>query len=192
MNFSISGLHIMAGSSRIIVATLLPLLVHFTTCSDHTTHYVKPNANTPCPADPCVYTRKCILNVAENSSDNFTGKDSGGYNSFTLVFMDNSALIHGGAVYTKNSILSYEGRNTFSGNSTQYYGGGIYSENSTLKFSGDTSFCSNSGLVQGGGIYGLAASIYFRGNNSFTANSAARGGGEYLDSNNAAVYGGAV
>ena len=36
------------------MATLLPLLVHFTTCSDHTTHYVKPTANTPCPADPCL------------------------------------------------------------------------------------------------------------------------------------------
>ena len=154
-----------------------------------------------------LYTRKCILNIAENSSDNTTGKDSGGYNSLTLVFMDNSALIHGGAVYTKDSILSFEGHNTFSDNSALYYGGGTYSENSTLKFSGNTSFCSNSGQVQGGGIYGLGASIYFSGNNSFTANTAARGGGEYLvdsfnflshntvvtmDSNNATEYGGAV
>jgi len=38
----------------VITAKLLPLLVHFTTCSDHTTHYVKPTANTPCPADPCL------------------------------------------------------------------------------------------------------------------------------------------
>ena len=121
--------------------------------------------------------------------------------------MDNSALIHGGAVYTKDSILSFEGHNTFSGNSAQYYGGGIYSENSTLKFSGNTNFSSNSGELQGGGIYGLAASIYFSGNSSFTANTAARGGGEYLvdsfnflsrytvvtmDSNNATEYGGAV
>ena len=44
----------MAGSPRIVMATLLPLLVHFTTCSDHTTHYVKPTANTPCPANPCL------------------------------------------------------------------------------------------------------------------------------------------
>ena len=154
-----------------------------------------------------IYTRKCILDISKNSRDNTTGKDSGGYNSFTLVFMDNSALIHGGAVYTKDSILSFEGHNTFSGNSAQYYGGGIYSENSTLKFSGNTSFRSNSGELKGGGIYGLGASIYFRGNNRFTANTAARGGGEYLvdsfnflshntvvtmDSNNATEYGGAV
>ena len=135
-------------------------------------------------------------------------KDSGGYNFFTSVFLDNSALIHGGAVYTKDSILSFEGRNTFSGNSALYYGGGIYSENNTLKFSGNTSFSSNSAQVQGGGIYGLGASIYFSGNNCFTANTAARGGGEYLvnsftflfhtdtvvtmDSNNATEYGGAV
>ena len=156
-----------------------------------------------------IYTRKCILNVAENSRDNFNimGKDSGGYNSFTLVFMNNSALIHGGALYTKDSIFSFEGCNTFSGNSAQYYGGGICSENSTLKFSGSTSFSSNSGKLQGGGIYGLAASIYFNGNSNFTGNTAARGGGEYLvdsfnflshntvitmDGNNATEYGGAV
>ena len=47
-------LHSMAGSPRIVMATLLPLLVHFTTCSDHTTHYVIPTANTPCPADRCL------------------------------------------------------------------------------------------------------------------------------------------
>ena len=154
-----------------------------------------------------IYTRKCILDVTEKRTGNITGKDSGGYNSLTLVFMDNSALIHGGAVYTKDSILSFEGCNIFSGNSAQYYGGGIYSESSTLKFSGNTSFDSNSGQVQGGGIYGLAASIYFSGNNSFTGNTAARGGGEYLvdsfdflshntvitmHSNNATEYGGAV
>ena len=152
-----------------------------------------------------IYTRKCILDIAENSRDNIMGKDSGGYNS--IVFMDNSALIHGGAVYTKDSILSVEGLNTFSGNSAQNYGGGIYSEKNTLKFSGNTRFRSNSGLLKGGGIYGLATSMYFSGNNSFRANTAARGGGEYLvdsfnflshntvvtmDSNNATEYGGAV
>ena len=154
-----------------------------------------------------IYTRKCILDITESSRDNTTGKDSVGYNFFTLDFMDNSALIHGGAVYAKDSILSFEGCNTFSGNSAQHYGGGIYSENSTLKFSRNTSFSSNSGQLQGGGIYGLAASIYFRGNNSFTGNTAARGGGQYLvdsfnflshntvvtmDGNNATEYGGAV
>ena len=154
-----------------------------------------------------IYTRKCILDFAENCRGNFTGKDSGGYNSFTLVFMDNFALIHGGALYTKDSIFSFEGHNTFSGNSAEYYGGGIYSENSTLKFSGNTNFRSNSGELKGGGIYGLGASIYFSGNSSFTGNTAARGGGEYLvdsfnflshntvvtmDGNNATEYGGAV
>ena len=78
-----------------------------------------------------IYTIKCILDI---SRCKITGKDSRGYNSFTLVFMGNSALIHGGAVNTKDSILIFEGHNTFSGNSAQYYGGGIYSENSTLKF----------------------------------------------------------
>ena len=154
-----------------------------------------------------MYTKKCILYITENSRDNIMWKDSGGYNSFTLIFMDNFALIHGGAVYTKDSTLSIGGHNTFSGNSAQYYGGGICSENSTLKFSGSTHFSSNSGQLQGGGIYGLGASMYFSGNNSFTGNTAVRGGGEYLvdsfnflsqntvitmDSNNATEYGGAV
>ena len=43
-----------AESLTMVMATLLPLLVHFTTCSDHTTHYIKPTANVPCPADPCL------------------------------------------------------------------------------------------------------------------------------------------
>jgi len=54
MSFSVSGLHkSMARSPRMIMATLL-LLVRFATCSDHTTQYVKPTANTPCPAHPCL------------------------------------------------------------------------------------------------------------------------------------------
>jgi len=151
-----------------------------------------------------IYAIKSILDISRYK---ITGKDSRGYNSFTLVFMGNSALIHGGAVNTKDSILIFEGHNTFSGNSARYYGGGMYSENSTLTFSGNTSFSSNSGQFHGGAIYGHAASIYFSGNNSFTANTAARGGGEYLidslnflfpntvvtmDSNSATEYGGAV
>ena len=43
-----------AESLTMVMATLLPLLVHFTTCSDHTTHYIKPTANTLYPADPCL------------------------------------------------------------------------------------------------------------------------------------------
>jgi len=58
----------MVGSPRIIIATLLPLLVHFTTCSDHTKHYVKPTANTPCPADPCL----TLLEYAQQTHHYFT------------------------------------------------------------------------------------------------------------------------
>ena len=105
---------------------------------------------------------------------------SGDSNSCNLDFMDNSALIQGGAVHAEDSTLRFEGFNTFSGNSARYYGGGVYSENSTLTFSGNTDFRSNSGWLQGGGIYGLGTSLYFSGNSSFTANTAVRGGGEYL------------
>jgi len=118
----------------------------------------------PAILDGGIFARKSILGI---SGDNITGKSSGDYNS---VFMDNSALIHGGAVYTKDSVLCFEGCYNFSVNSARYYGGGIYSENSTLKFIGNTSFSSNSGQLQGGGIYGHIASIYFSGSSSFTAN----------------------
>ena len=126
---------------------------------------------------------------------------------FTSYSKSYSIQIHGGAVYTQDSILSFEGCNSFSGNSAQFYGGGIYFENCTLKFSRESSFWSNSGQLQGRGIYGLETSIHFSGNSSFTANTAARGGGEYLvglfkflfvvhsftmDGNNPTEYGGAV
>ena len=121
--------------------------------------------------------------------------------------MNNSALIHGGAVYSDSSTLSFRGCNVFSGNLAHYFGGGVYSSNGTLKFSGNTSFSSNKGRLQGGGIYQLGTSTFFSGKTSFTANTAARGAGEYLansfnffsryailtmDKNNATVYGGAV
>jgi len=129
------------------------------------------------------------------------------YDSFTSIFMHNSAQFQGGGVHTRESRLFFEGRNIFSGNSVQYDGGGVFSWNSTMWFSGDTSFSSNSGLDKGGGIYGLNTSLYFSGNSSFTANTAAKGGAEYMASsfnylsenatftmerNNATEYGGAV
>ena len=121
--------------------------------------------------------------------------------------MKNSAMIHGGAVYADDSVLSFQGHNLFCGNSAQYYAGGVYSKNSALEFNGSTSFSSNSGQLLGGGIYGLRTMLHFTGNCSFTANIATRGGGEYLvnsfnllsqdasvtmDSNNASEYGGAI
>ena len=138
---------------------------------------------------------------------NMFGEYSGSCDFSTLLFMDNSAHIHGGAVYTEDSTLTFQGCNNFVGNSAQYFGGAVYSDNSSMVFSGNTIFSLNSGRSQGGGMYGLGTSAYFSGNTSFTANSAARGGGEYLadsfnffsryavlimDSNDATEYGGAV
>jgi len=37
-----------------VMAILLSLLLHFTTCSEHTTHYIKPTSNSPCSAHPCL------------------------------------------------------------------------------------------------------------------------------------------
>ena len=142
-------------------------------------------------------------NCRETLSENFC-------NTFTSIFMDNRALMHGGGLYTENSTLLFEGCTIFNGNSALYYGGGMCSRNSTVMFSGHTSFTSNSAQDNqslGGGLYALGTSLYFSGNNSFTANTAARGGGEYLenslnylakntsvtmDGNNASKYGGAV
>ena len=149
-----------------------------------------------------IYATVSTLSIIRNS-----GNYSGAGHLCTSIFMNNSARIHGGALYTEDSALCFQGCSTFSGNSAQYSAGGIYSRNSTLMFNGSTSFTSNSGQLLGGGIYGLETLLYFTGNNSFTANTAARGGGEYLvnsinflsqsasvtmDSNNATEYGGAV
>jgi len=149
-----------------------------------------------------------ILQLTGNNTFRNNSAEDGGGTYALWSTLDNSALIHGGAVHTEDSTLSFEGFNIiFSGNSALYYGGGVYSKNSTLTFSGNTDFRSNSGRLQGGGIYGLATSLYFSGNSNFTANTAARGGGEYLassfnllsknstftmGSNNATGYGGAV
>ena len=119
------------------------------------------------------FTRNC----RETLSENFC-------NTFTSIFMDNRALMHGGGLYTENSTLLFEGCTIFNGNSALYYGGGICSRNSTVMFSGNTSFTSNSAQDNqslGGGLYALGTSLYFSGNNSCTANTAARGGGEYLE-----------
>ena len=152
-----------------------------------------------------IYATGSTLTITGNSSDD-TGESSRGSHLSVSSFMTNSAMIHGGAVYAENSVLSFQGHTIFSGNSAKNYAGGVYSEDSTLKFSGSTSFNSNSGQL-GGGIYGLGTSLYFTGNGSFTANTATRGGAEYLansfnflsqsasvimDGNNAMEYGGAV
>ena len=148
-----------------------------------------------------------ILYFAGNSTTQNTELYTGGCGADNLVFTGNLALIHGGALYTEDSRLRFEGCNIFSGNSAQYFGGGIYSTNSTLKFDGNTNFRSNSGHLQGGGVYAQGTNLYFIGNSSFTANTAAKGGGEYLvhsvnyfsrhaniifDRNNATEFGGAV
>ena len=147
------------------------------------------------------------MKVAAKGSGNFTENFSRSCSSFTSVFMDNSAQLHGGGLYTKNSTLLFEGCISFIGNSALYFGGGMCSRNSTVMFSGNTSFTSNTGQLKGGGMYGLVTSLYLGGNSSFTANTAAKGGGQYLensfnylsrnatltiDSNRATEYGGAV
>ena len=153
-----------------------------------------------------IYATVSTLSVGGNSSD-IIGKHSRGGTLCTSLFVKNSALIHGGAVYTEDSFLTFQGHSIFSRNSANYSAGGIYSKNTTLRFNGSTSFSSNSGQLLGGGVYGLGTLLYFTGNSSFTANTATRGGGEYLvnsfnilsqnasvtmDGNNATEYGGGV
>ena len=150
------------------------------------------------------------IKIFRHSTIEFTTTNiwtNGSCSSCTVCFTENSALIHGGAIYTEGSTLSFQGSNAFRGNSALQYAGGIYSRNSTLKFSGNTCFRSNLGRFLGGGIYGLGTALYFSGSSSFTANTAAKGGGEYLsnsfnllskntsvimNNNNATEYGGAV
>ena len=150
-----------------------------------------------------ISARSSTMKVAAKGSENFTENSSRSCSSF----MDNSAQLHGGGLYTKISTLLFEGCISFTGNSALYFGGGMCSRNSTVMFSGNTSFTSNTGQLKGGGMYGLGTSLYLSGNSSFTANTAAKGGGQYLensfnylsrnatltmDSNRATAYGGAV
>jgi len=55
-----------------IMAMLLPLLVSFTTCSDHTTHYIKPTANSLCPADPCLTLSEYAQQIQHYLTSNTT------------------------------------------------------------------------------------------------------------------------
>ena len=87
------------------------------------------------------------MNDAAKGPENFTENSSKSFSSFTSVFMDNSAQLHGGGLYTKNSTLLFEGCISFIGNSALYFGGGMCSRNSTVMFSGNTSFTSNTGQL---------------------------------------------
>ena len=153
-----------------------------------------------------IYTLTTVLNIAGSRVDSSSVKY---YEDCSIksLFMHNSAEILGGAVYTLDSTLTFEGCNTFSGNSAWFYGGGVHSQNSALKFSGNTHFISKSVQYNGGGIHGLATNLYLSGNSRFTENTAGKGGAEYLASSfillsrNAAItmnnnianeYGGAV
>ena len=101
-----------------------------------------------------IHAKRSVLSIAENVHGEYSG----------CAFVNNSALIHGGAVYSDSSTLSFRGCNVFSGNLAHYFGGGVYSSNGSLKFSGNTSFSSNKGRLQGGGIYQLGTSTFFSGN----------------------------
>jgi len=53
----------------------------------------------------CTLSR--TIEVAGISTGNVTGSFSKSCNTFTSVFMDNSAQFHGGGLYTENSTLLF-------------------------------------------------------------------------------------
>ena len=82
-----------------------------------------------------IYAKGSTLSTTGNSSDKI-GEHSGGVSLCTSLYLKNLAMTHGGAVYAEDSVLSFQGCNTFCGNSAQYYAGGVYSKNNTLKLNG--------------------------------------------------------
>ena len=90
---------------------------------------------------------------------------------------ENSTSEYGGAIYTYNSIITFDGETRFENNRAAGGGGGIYAEESNLIFYGNTAFINNEALERGGGIFVRESTVSFGGSSSFNSNSARYGGG---------------
>ena len=82
----------------------------------------------------------------------------------------------GGAIYTQETAITFNGANNFINNSAEAEGGVIHKSHGTLRFTGTSSFSHNSAAQGGGAIYTEYSTITFKGKNKFTGNSARKGG----------------
>ena len=121
----------------------------------------------------------CITALSSNLT--FTG------NTTFLENMNTVTLSYGGgggAIYASdNSVLSFNGVNTFISNSASQSGGAIYiSVNSLLSFSGTSNFINNSAHYRGGAIStNVNTTLIFNGTINFTNNGHNRGGIDTLN-----------
>ena len=93
---------------------------------------------------------------------------------------ENSTSEYGGAIYTHNSIITFEGETRFEDNRAAEAGGGIYAQESKLTFYGNTTFINNEALKRGGGVFVSGSTVSFGDSTSFISNSAEFGGGVYV------------
>ena len=89
----------------------------------------------------------------------------------------NSISKYGGAIYTHNSVITFDGETRFENNRAARDGGGIYAEESNLTFHGNTTFINNEALEGGGGIFVSGSNVSFGDNTSFISNSVEGDGG---------------
>ena len=121
-----------------------------------------------------------VRSVQQFNFNNVTLQESAGV---SLNVQDSNGLVTearfigntGAGINITNSIVVFEGKNTFSDN----LDGGIASYNSTLEFIGVNKFTNNT-ATRGGGISAISSAINCRGNMTFEYNSAEQvGGGVY-------------
>ncbi len=113
----------------------------------------------------------------------------------------------GGAIHSRNSLLSFTEKVTFESNSAEF-GGAFYMLFGSSSFSNNTLFTHNSASRNGGAFYGLNSNMTVKSNINIIFNSAQNGGAMYLESgafftishpielsisqNSATEYGGAI
>ena len=118
-----------------------------------------------------------VRSVQQFNFNNVTLQESAGV---SLNVQDSNGLVTearvigntGAGINITNSIVVFEGKNTFSDN----LDGGIASFRSTLEFIGVNQFTNNT-ATRGGGISAISSAINCRGNMTFEYNSAENGGG---------------
>ncbi|CAM9385517.1 unnamed protein product [Laminaria digitata] len=134
------------------------------------------------------------IHVGFGTSLNITGAGPGatadGRNMTQLFYVEGGSRLHlsdmilahgsasgGGALYAKQSSVSFSGNTSFSSNSAGY-GGAIFASESTVSWDGDdTHFSSNSAGYSGGAIFAPESTVSWDGDGTqFSSNSAEWGG----------------
>ena len=99
------------------------------------------------------------------------------------VFMNNTAESGGGAIYARDSVVEFDGKDLIVANASRKKGAANHASSSTLILQGSSSFMSNSANY-GGGVYSESSNLIIVHNrSSYLNNMALRGGAQYFDVN---------